>query len=393
MSETRRGRILLVFIGAGASAFVALLLLSAFGDDWRSGANGGAHALSTAGTGFRAFAALDRAARGGGEFAPGGVSRDARTTARADFVVLTPNPGVDAGRLKSVLAARDGRPTLIVLSKWSTIPIPEHRGWVRATMGAPWAAAMPLGDLLPKAVVTQRAAKPREQLTFIGRELTLPAPATLQSIAGAGLVPLLAAADGRIVLGHLPGDAPVFVLADPDIIDNAAMRTLAGARAAVAVMDQLPRQGAVTFDVTLNGFERSRNLLRLALTPPFLPATLCLVAAALLAGGLALVRFGSAEPPPRAFAWGSRALIDNAVDLVRQARREPAIARRYADLMRDAAIPRGLAPAERDAFLAHVPGGRDWPDLALAASDAINPSEALDAARALHAWRGSIVDR
>ncbi len=62
MSETGRGRILLMLIGAGAFAFAALLLLSAFGDNWRSGADGGAHALSTAGTGFRAFAALDRAA-------------------------------------------------------------------------------------------------------------------------------------------------------------------------------------------------------------------------------------------------------------------------------------------------------------------------------------------
>ena len=382
-------RVLPALIAASVAAFAAFLLLSAFGDDWRSGADGGAHALSVAGTGFRAVAALDAAARGA-PGTPGSVSRDLRTSARASFLVLTPNAGTSPAAVKSLLAARGGRPTLIVLGKWLTQPIAEHRGWVRAVIGTPGTAALPLGDLLKSAAVAQRAAKRGEVLRFVGRGFEVASPATVQTIAGKGLMPLLVTGSGAVVLGRLPGDAPVFVLADPDLIDNAGVRTLAGARAAIGLLDQLPRQHAVTFDVTLNGFERSRNLLRLAFTPPFLPATLCLALAAGLAALHALARFGSVEPPARALAWGSAALVDNAADLVRQARREPEIARRYADQMREAAVPRGLGEAARDTFLAHAPSGRDWPRLALAAGDATTPAEALAAARALHAWRGRV---
>lgn len=386
-----RRRILMMLVGAGVFAFAAFLLLSAFGDDFRSGADGGGHALSPAATGFAAIAALDQAARGGeGEAAPA-ISRDARTTANAWFVVLTPDGNLSPERIKSVLSARQRRPTLIVLDKWQTAQLPEHRGWVRQSQTVPWIVGQQLGKLLPGVTVTEHPAKPGERLTWIGRPFTVAAPKLLQSIAARGLAPMLVARDNSVVLGRLPGDAPVFVLADPDLLDNQAMRTLDGARAGVALLDQLPRQGPVTFDVTLNGYERSRNLLRLVLTPPFLPATLCLFAAALLAGGHALARFGQAEPPPRAFAWGSRALVDNAADLVRQAKREPAAARRYADMMMDAAMPRGLTPSGRDAFLGKAPGGGDWPDLALAASDSLTPAEALAAARALYSWKQRII--
>jgi hypothetical protein len=128
---------------------------------------------------------------------------------------------------------------------------------------------------------------------------------------------------------------PVYILSDPDLLNTQGIKNLATAKAGVAILQSLRKgDGPILFDVTLNGFGGSRSVLKLAFQPPFLGATLCLAAAALLMALQALTRFGAPRQAGRAIALGKQALADNSAALIRLARREARMAPRYLDLTR-----------------------------------------------------------
>ena len=196
-------------------------------------------------------------------------------------------------------------------------------------------------------------------------------------------------------------DGP-YVLSDPDLLNDLAIERPRGRQGRVDdLITTLSGGGSVAFDVSLNGFGRSRDPLRLIFEPPLLGATLCAAAAALLIG--CSPPAASARPawPGRAFDLGKRALADNSAALIARARREPRMARPYAELTRTwrpARSPRraGWArrswtpswtapvppPAERDG-----PAGRRWPRR-LAVRDGAG---LVRLARRLHRWRMGFV--
>jgi hypothetical protein len=111
----------------------------------------------------------------------------------------------------------------------------------------------------------------------------------------------------------------------------------------------------IDFDVSLAGVGGERNLLRLAIEPPFLGATLCLLAAAALVGVQAWSRFGPPAPSAGGPPPGKTALVENGASMIRLARREPRMARRYVRLCRQRAAAAlgaaNLEGADLDAFL------------------------------------------
>ena len=155
------------------------------------------------------------------------------------------------------------------------------------------------------------------------------------------------------------------------------------------------RAGPVVFDVTLNGYERGRNLWKLAFTPPFLAATLCALFAGLMMGLHAAVRFGPAQREQRAFGMGKRALADNQAGLIRMAKREHRMAEPYARLVRDRAaraVGAGQVKgeAEMEALLDRL--GQRRTELSIAAMGAearqvADPAALLRLARRLHQWK------
>ena len=87
--------------------------------------------------------------------------------------------------------------------------------------------------------------------------------------------PLITDGSGGIVLGQIDN---MFILADPDLLDNAAMKRFANAGSALALLDWMNSTGAksVGFDVVLNGLGATKSVLRLAFDPPILAMTLTL---------------------------------------------------------------------------------------------------------------------
>jgi hypothetical protein len=384
----QRGSVgLLVTLGVVFAA--AFTLLSAYGPDFRPGGDGGAHALSPAATGFSALVALGNAAG-----LPGRIGRNEAAARAAGLLILTPDRNSAPGDIAAIIRNRRGAPVLLVLPKWRTVRKPLEPAFVEA-LGTepPIDAVRGLRGLDLRPVLSQGAVRAGTVLRDSERRgIAEVAPANIRSLAsGGGFDPFLADAAGNMVIGW-NAQYNLYVLADPDLLNNKGLRQLAPARAAVRIVAALggERPGGPVYDVTLNGFGSGRSVLRTALQPPFVALTVAL----LIAGGLAfwhgLMRFGVPEPVPRAIAFGKLALVNNVTSLIRMAGREVAVAPRYAALVGDSVAarlraPAGLDPAATTAWLEqHAPG---YAALAEAAAAAEGRDEVFASARALYRWQ------
>ena len=144
-------------------------------------------------------------------------------------------------------------------------------------------------------------------------------------------------------------DASHYVLTDPDLINNAALkdpdegrgsarpdRLAAAQRRSGPVRPHLARRRRANYD-----------LAKLLVEPPFLALTLTILVAAALAFLHGLARFGPARAEARAIPFGKQALVDTTAMLLRRAGRLDELGGRYAALMRGGAgallgAPQGL---------------------------------------------------
>jgi hypothetical protein len=223
-------------------------------------------------------------------------------------------------------------------------------------------------------------------------ELRFLAPAIVQTMSSNQVDPIISDPAGGIVLGKLK-KAQLYILADPDLLNNHGMGDQRQAKAAIALLDYVNSTGAtsILFDVTANGLGRSRSPLKLAFDPPFLAVTLTLFVAMLLAGWQALVRFGPVRRRERAIAFGKKALVDNSAALIRRAGRETHVGGRYVDLIRQRAIelfrlPPGLNRESLGARLEVLNPDRSFASAAEMACTARNREELVEAARSLNQW-------
>ncbi len=393
-----RGRTVALMLALGLLGFVATLVLGAYAPDWRSGRNGGAHALSNAATGYRALVDLARATDRNPR-----ILRSDDLFDTEDLLVVTPEQA--STNISAALRGREAKPTLFILPKWRTVADPKHRGWVRNA--GPLPLAEPIGVLAPTIRFGMRRNRTAGNVLenhALPANIRLREPRLAQVITGmsenstladepVALRPLLTDRAGGVLLAQI-GEGPLFVLADPDLLNNVAMKDVAQASSALALLDWMNSTEAqgIAFDVSLNGLGRSRSPLKLIFEPPFLAITLGLAIALLLAGWQAFARFGPIAPRERTIALGKAALIDNSAALVRKARREARMGGRYAAMIRERAARAFGAPARLrdealDAYLDGLKGPHRFTELAEKAASARDRGELLEATRALNAWQ------
>lgn len=392
-------KVVLAMVLVGVFSFSAFLALSAYAPDLRSGQDGRGHALSKSAIGFAGLVQLLRE-----EGRSVLISRSARVqqggsaTARP-LLILTPEPGSPP---KAVAAFRSRGWILIVLPKWAVAPQPLRQGWVdKAGLLEDRVVAAPLGALLNKVAIEHRRgvasavlhaapSTPLDQRTA----LQLGRIDSLQTVSGPGLTPVLIDEQGRAVVARY-AQSRVFVLADPDIFNNQGLAQLANARAANAVVG-LFGAGPIVVDVTLDGFQRGRSLLRLMFEPPLLGVLICLAAAAALMGLHAAGRFGPPQRPVRSLALGKQALADNSAGLIRMARREPRMAEGYAALARETVagavgVPRDLSAGEAGGMLDRLGAARGvsapYSQLVAEAEAVKTNGDLMRLARRLYDWR------
>ncbi len=385
-------RTVIILVIAGIAGFAAFLLLAAYAPDLRSGRDGRAHGLSTSAIGFRAIHDLLDATGAETDYV-----RDENLLAYDGLTIVTLEYPYDEERLQRLID--NGAPLLIVLPKWGTVPVPMERDRV-FSLGPTLGNNVYLPETLgPMETRISDTAEGTILQTGIPTGTPFRAPDSLQTIAGKNIISLMETPSDEIVLANVV-NSNIHILADPDLLNNRILADKDRARAALVLLNDLNADGGTyRFDLVTNGFAGSSNLLTLAFEPPFLALTLCILAAALMAGLQAAFRFGPALHEPRAIAFGKRALVDNSAELLRLARREHLSSERYADLTREAAVeaignPRELKGEELDQWLDGFDAGDSpsFTQLSTQARQAHSRQDILNAARALHQWRKAVTE-
>ena len=383
---------MIVVLIIGVLSLAGVGILSAYSPELKSGNDGGGHALSKSSTGFGALALLLRDLG-----VPVVMNRGILSDASDDsLLVLTPSAETKPDQVEDIIHYGA---TLIVLPKWSSMPVADHEGWVRTLGALPTTTSLaPLPDEMRKATTLNSGQGPaqialrRPDGAAFGKPVSIDG---LRTITGPAWIPVIVTQQGDAVLA-MHRETRTYVLADPDLLDTSALKPMAGARTAVDLIEIVRPQGSpVVFDLTLHGFQRTRSLLRLMLEPPLIGLTLILAALAVLAGLQAAVRFGPARDHARVIALGKRGLADNTAGLVRLAKREHHMAAPYALLIRAAVAraigaPRNLSDDELNAFLDRVSrttgSNTTYSALAERAKAAKTPGDLMQVAGDLYRW-------
>ena len=377
----------------GVLSLAGLGVLSAYAPELKSGNDGGAHGLSKSSVGFGGIVRLLEASGATVVLSRGALG----TGSEGSLLVLTPTPTTSPDQISD----RQHRgPTLIVLPKWIAVPEQGKAGWI-STVGTvePSQVLERLPDSIrPGTRIAQRPGVSSSLLTRPAGEALGPnlAIENLQTISGRDWIPVVIDERGAPVVALRRG-TQIYVLSDPDLMNTHGLKRLAGAQVALGILDVVRADGeSVVFDLTLNGFQRTRSLLRLMLEPPLLGVTLVIVALFVVGGLQAGARFGPAREKARAVALGKQALADNTAGLVRMARREHRMASPYALLVRASVAraigaPRRLSEPELDAFLDRVgtQSGAEarYSTLATRAAEARTAADLMAIARDLHRWK------
>lgn len=393
-------RTVIILVIGGALLLLASILMSGFGDELSRAVGDAPAADRKDGSGYHAFRRLVDAVQ-----PPERNDKD--TLNNPAILILTPTETTRPEDIKTIVdrrivlasattggedfVRREGHPlmrfaTLIILPKWRTEAIPLTGGKVRRTGVVDLSRA----EKLVPAKVDWHHESPEDVGVSADypeiRPFAVP-PRPLYAIKGDSVEPLIVARDGAAVLGRI-GSSDTFVLVDPDLVNNRAMADERNAKAALAMLRAIEPEhdGRAVFDRSLHYTRGDRNLVKLLFLPPFLGVTLALIAAAILAGIAAAGRFGPPIADAPGVALGKRALIDNIVALTRLARRTARAGERYADTMLEVTSRRLLAgetPSPERLDRIH-PG---YSDIDRRLRDATTESEALAAAKDLHAWK------
>jgi hypothetical protein len=392
--QTFSARTILALVIVGVVSFSGLAVLATFAPELRGATDPGAHALSSSAIGFRGATVMLQA-----EGVPVLISRTPpHGPPRSDALTVITPPEV-----KDLKPFAQHTNLLIVMPKWVVTPMPLHPGFVQK-YGDGENSAYATELLAPFAKATEIQVRPRGFSKPVLRGAgTLFMPATylplgpidsFQTLSGPEWEPMLVDEQGRAVLARSRKHPGVVVLADPDLLNNQGLANLDNARAGMAIVNTLRGGEGLSFDVTLNGFSRGQGVGRLMLEPPFLAATLCGVAAAVLMGLHALARFGPTLRRGRAIALGKGALVDNSAGLVRMARREAELAPAYAALTKALIAKtvgfRGAGGPDGEAWLSDLArraGAADPADLTAEAERAKTRDDLLAVGRNLYNWR------
>ncbi len=388
-------RTVIALVAAGVIGLALFLILTAYAGDLRGGGSDPrADALSKSAIGFHGLVRMIELSGGRTR-----LVRDEAVLGTEDLLVVFVEPRTDPERLAALLERRQKRPTLVILPKWQVIRDAAGGGRVRSVGSLPPEALERLLVQIGGIAVGIPSGSGRIEGRELLEGLAMDSPQSPQVARGGLLLPLLAAGPEGAILSQM-GEAPHYLLADPDLMNNHGLADAERARAAIEILGALngPAAEGVAFDLTLNGLGSNRNPLRLAFEPPFLPLTLALFLAALLAGLHGAFRFGAPAQGGRAIAFGKSQLVENGAGLFKLARREHATGGGYAELMREtAAFDSGahlaLRDAELDAYLDRVSpeGGPRFSELAARARAAADASQLLAAARALFQWKKDLI--
>lgn len=238
---------------------------------------------------------------------------------------------------------------------------------------------------------------------------------SLQSITGPNLTPVLVGPGGEVVLsrinvtgGRKATAVPVYLLSDPDLLNNQILSDPRRVEAALNLIDELtPAATApatsrkVIFNLTFNGLSLDRDLLHALSQPPFVAVPLALLILGLALMWAAFTRFGPAQAAAAGapLGRGIRTLADNAARLMAITGKAPKLGPAYAILVRDQVIrSKGFMQVDPsqslDALAERIGTTHGATDSYLKLKDraaqVANVHQLIDVTLKLHAWKTEI---
>ena len=398
------GRMLIGWIAAALLTFAASLFFMGRGDDSKSGGDSvGPSTFSSSAIGHAGFAEVLRTL---------GISvvksqYNSREKLGEGGLLVIAEPGTTLGLLDRVGPLLEAKTVLLVLPKWQGTPSDKHDGWIGyAELVSAVTADQVLNLAVAQAEVARLETAPSWSKNELGPEPTLVSP--LQVIHGGQLRPIVAAGDDVLVGELADRGRRLWVLADPDAIENHGIGDSDNAGFAVALVKALRSgEGSVVFDETVHGFvARPANPLRLLFQFPFVIVTLQgLIAIALLLWAT-LGRFGAPESAPPELSSGKQGLVENTAKLLDYAGYHQRIIRRYVqaslrDVARQLHAPRGLSEGALLDWLQRVGRAREA-DIDCVTlyreTEAVPDSRRggiaplIPIARDIHRWKREIID-
>ena len=349
----------------GIFSFTALVTLSGYAGDLRQQNNGQAHALSRSAIGFGGLTSL-----------LSDMDYDLRM-ARSDEVKIEDENALRVFTLSRPYQA-DGlddlnlsTPTLIVMPKWRTTPIKGTAGWVQKGWGDVHTFEVDnherdlkelTGEVSFTRIETDDKSISYNLTSAVSHNAVAPRfeIESLQWLKGEKLEAVYSVEEGPFLVKVK--DTTTYILSDPDFLNTMGIGTKSRARFAVDLIEAIIADAGadpnrIDFDLTFHGFGGRTNVIKVLTQPPFLAATLCLLAAGGLIAWQAFSRFGDPLQVKRNYALGKFSLADNAARFIRIAGREPNMAKDYAALVRKQVIAElnldGRRPQDIASILQH----------------------------------------
>jgi hypothetical protein len=293
---------------------------------------------------------------------------------------------------------------LVVLPKWDVRRSEERDNWISEARLAHEQTAQSVFYTVAGAGQVVRVTAP----SSFNTNLAIPTPTIngpIQLIKDSRMKPLVATAEGILLGEFKEGRRTIWVLADPDPIENHGIGkgdNLAFA-ATIAYTMLAGKPGRLVFDETLHGFRRTvPSALTFLFEFPFNLIALQIVASVVLLLMAATGRFGTPEIPDRVLQTGKRDLISNAAVLIDHAGHHAAILRRYIGMVlqdtgRLLRAPAQLNDDELAAWLDRTAARRGLQQdcaasLQRVAAASHDPASLLTEARAIHHLRKDILN-
>lgn len=390
-------RIVAILIAVAAISFGAVMVMAGWAPELRDRNHAGDHPYSTSALGFNGFVRLLESAG-----YPVEVTRLETELESRDWGLMIVTLPAFGG--VTVLDERDLQPpTLAVLPKW----------WGRADnlnqarlADTRFIEARTLNDelqtLYPDAEI-MRVPVPSEPLDTPFGAAPVKPDVVLQLIRDPSLETVIGVNESALLAYDT--ERGLYILSDPDLMNTFGLAQRENARFAIQLVDFLRTypDEPILLDATLHGFVRSENLLKMMFSVPYIGVTLVALAAAMLLGWAAVIRFGPPRTDERAIALGKQALADNSAGLVTMARREARMAPGFLALVRrrlarEIGAPRTLTEAQvSDMFDRLGPDpdtGRVFSQMEAELKEpAASRDDLLAKTRALYRWRKEIIRR
>ncbi len=294
------------------------------------------------------------------------------------------------------------RRVLVVLPKWYGRWTEDSR-WIDS---AHLVSVDEVDDVLAALTLAPRIARGRPPVRWATDE-GFPSPTVARSqhleVPGDALFTSDVFDGTHTLLGHAMVDGiEVWILADPDVINNAGLRHPENAQFAVTLIDRLRGDGPVVIDESIHGRRdaESPGLLHVLFGFPVVLATVQIMICALLVIWAAFVRFGPRRAAPPPIAPGKDFLIRNTAGLLGFGGHHVEALRRYLEVnitavTRALHAPDGLSPTATTAWLERIRGVRavtiSLPGLQADVAAGGSPQRLLELADQIYRWRSEMI--